>query len=133
MTWYWAHHEKFIVIDYDIAFVGGLDLCFGRWDNNQHPLADIHPTDVRDEIWPGQDFNNNRIMDFQNVSSWQDNELSKADFGRMPWHDVAMCIQGTLANMMCVVSQKAMLTRYQRSYRGRCSRALCFTLELCQT
>ena len=94
MTWYWAHHEKFIVIDYEIAFVGGLDLCFGRWDNNQHPLADIHPTDVRDEVWPGQDFNNNRIMDFQNVESWQDNELSKADFGRMPWHDVAMCIQG---------------------------------------
>ncbi|KAL7765567.1 hypothetical protein ACKLNR_003483 [Fusarium oxysporum f. sp. zingiberi] len=94
MTWYWAHHEKFIVIDYEIAFVGGLDLCFGRWDNHQHPLSDIHPTNVQDEIWPGQDFNNNRVMDFQNVSSWQDNELSKADYGRMPWHDVAMCIQG---------------------------------------
>jgi phospholipase D1/2 len=37
-------------------------------------------------------------MDFQNVSSWQDNELSKADYGRMPWHDVAMCIQGGLAS-----------------------------------
>lgn len=38
MTFYWAHHEKFIVIDYDLAFIGGLDLCFGRWDNRQHPL-----------------------------------------------------------------------------------------------
>ena len=94
MTFYWAHHEKFIVIDYALAFIGGLDLCFGRWDNKQHPLADVHPAGVQNEIFPGQDFNNNRIMDFQNVSDWSSNALSKADFGRMPWHDVAMGVIG---------------------------------------
>ena len=94
MTFYWAHHEKFIVIDYDLAFIGGLDLCFGRWDSRQHPLADVHPSDVQDEVFPGQDFNNNRIMDFQNVNDWKNNELSKADYGRMPWHDVAMGVIG---------------------------------------
>lgn len=31
MTFYFAHHEKFIVIDFELAFIGGLDLCFGRW------------------------------------------------------------------------------------------------------
>ncbi|KAI9167214.1 Phospholipase D1 [Paramyrothecium foliicola] len=94
MTMYWAHHEKFIVIDYAMAFIGGLDLCFGRWDAQQHPLADVHPEGVKEEIWPGQDFNNNRIMDFKNVQDWQENELSKAEYGRMPWHDVAMAVIG---------------------------------------
>ena len=94
MTFYWAHHEKFIVVDYELAFVGGLDMCFGRWDNNQHPLADVHPAGVQNEMFPGQDFNNNRIMDFQTVDDWKSNELSKADYGRMPWHDVAMGIIG---------------------------------------
>lgn len=94
MTFYWAHHEKFIVIDYNTAFIGGLDLCFGRWDNIQHPLADVHPAGVSTEIWPGQDFNNNRVMDFQTVNDWESNALSKADYGRMPWHDVAMGLIG---------------------------------------
>jgi phospholipase D1/2 len=94
MTFYWAHHEKFIVIDYDTAFIGGLDLCFGRWDNNQHPLSDVHPAGVSTEIWPGQDFNNNRVMDFQTVEDWKSNQLSKAEYGRMPWHDVAMGLIG---------------------------------------
>jgi len=94
MTFYWAHHEKFIVIDYNIAFIGGLDLCFGRWDSHQHPLADVHPAGVATEIWPGQDFNNNRVMDFQSVNDWKSNELSKTEYGRMPWHDVAMGVVG---------------------------------------
>lgn len=94
MTFYWAHHEKFIVVDYELAFIGGLDLCFGRWDNHQHQLSDLHPEGIQNEIWPGQDFNNNRVMDFQNVQDWKQNELSKADYGRMPWHDVAMGVIG---------------------------------------
>jgi len=36
---YWAHHEKLCLIDGDIAFMGGLDACFGRWDTNQHSIA----------------------------------------------------------------------------------------------
>ncbi|PGH23978.1 hypothetical protein AJ80_02040 [Polytolypa hystricis UAMH7299] len=94
MTFYWAHHEKFIVIDYELAFIGGLDLCFGRWDSHQHSLADVHPAGVQNEIFPGQDFNNSRIMDFQSVEDWQQNELSKAEYGRMPWHDVSMALIG---------------------------------------
>jgi phospholipase D1/2 len=82
------------VIDYAVAFIGGIDLCFGRWDANHHPLADVHPGGLQDDIFPGQEFNNNRIMDFQSVDDWQSNELSKADYGRMPWHDVAMGLVG---------------------------------------
>lgn len=94
MTFYWAHHEKFIVIDFNLAFIGGLDLCFGRWDTKQHPLSDVSPAGIDNTIWPGQDYNNNRIMDFQSVDDWAQNQLNKADFGRMPWHDVAMGVIG---------------------------------------
>ncbi|KAL9057467.1 MAG: hypothetical protein Q9162_002304 [Coniocarpon cinnabarinum] len=94
MTFYWAHHEKFIVIDYNLAYIGGLDLCFGRWDTKQHPLSDVSPAGVDNTIWPGQDYNNNRIMDFQSVGDWAQNQLSKAEYGRMPWHDVAMGVIG---------------------------------------
>ncbi|KAA8910585.1 hypothetical protein FN846DRAFT_524598 [Sphaerosporella brunnea] len=93
-TLFWAHHEKFLVIDHKLAFIGGLDLCFGRWDMHQHPLADTHPSNVGEEIWPGQDFNNNRIMDFQKVAKWEQNQLDKTKYGRMPWHDVALGIIG---------------------------------------
>lgn len=35
---YWAHHEKLCLIDGQTAFMGGLDLCYGRWDTNQVSL-----------------------------------------------------------------------------------------------
>ena len=94
MTLFWAHHEKFIVIDYHLGFIGGLDMCYGRWDAWQHSLADVHPAGVQNEVFPGQDYNNNRIMDFHTVTDWAQNELNKTEYGRMPWHDVAMGLVG---------------------------------------
>ncbi len=32
----WSHHEKFVIIDQSIAFIGGIDLCYGRWDDDSH-------------------------------------------------------------------------------------------------
>lgn len=40
-TFFWAHHEKLVIIDQLIAFVGGVDLCFGRWDDCHHLLTDL--------------------------------------------------------------------------------------------
>uniref|UniRef100_A0A9J7Z313 Phospholipase n=1 Tax=Cyprinus carpio carpio TaxID=630221 RepID=A0A9J7Z313_CYPCA len=37
----WAHHEKIVVIDQSVAFVGGIDLAYGRWDDLEHRLTDI--------------------------------------------------------------------------------------------
>lgn len=57
---FWAHHEKLCLVDGEIAFMGGLDLCFGRWDMNHHPLADAHPGDLNAIVFPGQDYNDAR-------------------------------------------------------------------------
>src|SRR5688572_27887049 len=31
-----SHHQKFVVIDGQLAFLGGLDLCDHRWDDRSH-------------------------------------------------------------------------------------------------
>jgi phospholipase D1/2 len=66
---FWSHHEKLVVVDNHRACVGGLDICFGRWDTHTHPLADVHPTSFDRTLFPGQDYNNARILDFQKVSA----------------------------------------------------------------
>uniref|UniRef100_A0A8C8S5I9 Phospholipase n=1 Tax=Pelusios castaneus TaxID=367368 RepID=A0A8C8S5I9_9SAUR len=39
----WAHHEKLVVVDQCVAFLGGLDLAYGRWDDHQYRLSDLPP------------------------------------------------------------------------------------------
>ncbi|EUB58483.1 Phospholipase D2 [Echinococcus granulosus] len=41
MVLLWSHHEKLVVIDQSIAYMGGIDLCYGRWDRQDHPLIDV--------------------------------------------------------------------------------------------
>ena len=33
-----THHQKSVVVDNEIAFLGGLDICPHRWDTQQHPI-----------------------------------------------------------------------------------------------
>ncbi|KAF1836290.1 phospholipase D/nuclease [Decorospora gaudefroyi] len=91
---YWAHHEKLCLIDGQIAFMGGLDLCYGRWDTNQHAIADAHPGNIDRIVFPGQDFNNARMLDFQDVGNWENNKLDRTESSRMGWSDVALCVAG---------------------------------------
>uniref|UniRef100_A0A674AUQ0 Phospholipase n=1 Tax=Salmo trutta TaxID=8032 RepID=A0A674AUQ0_SALTR len=48
----WAHHEKMVAIDQSVAFVGGLDLAFGRWDDSQYRLTDTETTNHTSEEEP---------------------------------------------------------------------------------
>jgi phospholipase D1/2 len=91
---FWSHHEKVVVVDNHYACIGGLDLCFGRWDTHNHPLADVHPTHWYKTLFPGQDYNNARIMDFQTVKDYASNQLNILEYARMPWHDIHMTLSG---------------------------------------
>ncbi|KAL3120771.1 hypothetical protein niasHT_008063 [Heterodera trifolii] len=56
-TFFWAHHEKLLIIDQLIAFVGGIDFCYGRWDDSQHMLTDLgsvvfEPRSEQNEVEP---------------------------------------------------------------------------------
>jgi len=37
-----SHHQKMVCIDDAVAFVGGIDLTFGRWDTSEHPAHSSH-------------------------------------------------------------------------------------------
>lgn len=37
----WAHHEKLVVVDQSVAFLGGLDLAYGRWDTHDYRITDL--------------------------------------------------------------------------------------------
>lgn len=50
-----SHHEKIVIVDYQICFIGGLDLCFGRYDTFEHKVND-YPS----AVWPGKDYYNPR-------------------------------------------------------------------------
>ncbi|KAF8758613.1 Phospholipase d [Rhizoctonia solani] len=91
---FWSHHEKVVVVDNKRACIGGLDACFGRWDTHNHPLSDCHPTDFSRTLFPGQDYNNARVLDFQQVDHYVNTQISSLEIGRMPWHDVHMTLIG---------------------------------------
>ncbi|KAL4812744.1 hypothetical protein BDW67DRAFT_169477 [Aspergillus spinulosporus] len=90
---YWAHHEKLCIVDGTVAFMGGLDMCYGRWDTHQHALADNHdnPADI---VFPGQDYNNARVLDFSDVAHPDQNKLDRTQTSRMGWSDVAVSFHG---------------------------------------
>ncbi|KAF9581189.1 hypothetical protein BGW38_001891 [Lunasporangiospora selenospora] len=92
-TQFWAHHEKICVIDCRIAFIGGLDLCYGRYDSRTHQLSDYHPSG-QGTIWPGLDYSNPRIKDFVNVKEYNNELIEKKLLPRMPWHDVHIGMAG---------------------------------------
>ncbi|GAA6062083.1 hypothetical protein JCM10212_006506 [Sporobolomyces blumeae] len=94
VTLYWSHHEKVVVVDNTFACIGGLDICFGRWDTQTSPLSDVHPTDFSRVLFPGQDYNNARVEDFQHVDRWVSNAQSRLEVARMPWHDIHSMLQG---------------------------------------
>ncbi|ORZ23136.1 hypothetical protein BCR42DRAFT_343568 [Absidia repens] len=90
----WAHHEKILVVDSRLAFIGGLDLCFGRYDTHFHSLTDYSPGDESSEIFPGQDYSNPRIKDFFKVSQYNKETIDRQSAPRMPWHDIHTVMVG---------------------------------------
>ena len=83
LVYYFSHHEKLCIVDNKMAAMGGLDACFGRWDTRNHPLADVHPTEWFKSLFPGQDYNNSRVMDFQTVEKYTSNALAIQSTTRM--------------------------------------------------
>ncbi len=88
----WSHHEKLVIIDQMIGYVGGLDLCWGRYDTNEHPLIEVE-NEEKNYLFPGIDYSNARICDFKNVQNYLVESVPRKNC-RMPWHDVHSRIEG---------------------------------------
>ncbi|KAI5803358.1 hypothetical protein DFH27DRAFT_555423 [Peziza echinospora] len=121
---FWAHHEKLVLVDagwgegQEKGFMGGLDLCFGRWDTNEHPIADLRE-DISGQVFLGQDYNNGRIMDFHTVDNWTQNKLQRTKSSRMGWSDVALSIQGPILKDLAMHFIQRWNFVYDEKYRIR--------------
>ncbi|CAF5038443.1 unnamed protein product, partial [Rotaria sp. Silwood1] len=49
-----SHHEKIVVIDQRIAFIGGIDLSWGRWDTDEHRLVDLCDENITELKLPNE-------------------------------------------------------------------------------
>ncbi|KRW98761.1 Phox homologous domain [Pseudocohnilembus persalinus] len=98
----WSHHEKLVIIDQAIGFIGGLDLCYGRFDNKDHLLFDneLALTNGKTKCWPGRDYCNPRTKDFGNVQVYNELDIQQNQ-PRMPWHDIHMRVIGEAVIDMC--------------------------------
>ena len=92
-TLLWSHHEKLVIIDQMIGYVGGLDLCWGRYDFKEHPIYEP-PNPQREYHFPLIDYSNARICDFTDVQKYTIESVKRQDTIRMPWHDVHSKIIG---------------------------------------
>jgi phospholipase D1/2 len=43
-----SHHQKWVLLDGDLAFLGGIDLCASRWDGRAHEAMDPRREDAHD-------------------------------------------------------------------------------------
>ena len=108
---WWGHHEKMVIVDHSIAFVGGIDLCYGRWDTRNHELMvnyPVHPAvDGREASddnpheyarWIGKDYintfyNKEERMDWEKPLEGYEG-VERNTFPRLLWHDVACAFIG---------------------------------------
>uniref|UniRef100_A0A671XXF2 Phospholipase n=1 Tax=Sparus aurata TaxID=8175 RepID=A0A671XXF2_SPAAU len=109
----WAHHEKIVVIDQSVAFVGGIDLAYGRWDDREHRLTDVGSVTRSGSVqslktgvgelqgntrfWHGKDYCNFVYKDWIQLEKPFDDFIDRYQTPRMPWHDIASVVHGRAA------------------------------------
>lgn len=73
-----CHHQKVVVIDDHLAFVGGLDLTHSRWDTSEHRIDDPRRRDPDGKAYPP----------FHDVQMMVEGKVAQAlgDLARERWH-----------------------------------------------
>ncbi|KAG9346396.1 hypothetical protein JZ751_006707 [Albula glossodonta] len=118
----WAHHEKMVAIDQTVAFVGGIDLAYGRWDDCHYRLCDLGAPQTPkksleggpegyDTVDLGSDgledplvatepkpFDPEDLTDNTRLWLGKDyNYIDRSQVPRMPWRDLATALHGKAA------------------------------------
>ncbi len=80
-----------MVIDDVIAYIGGIDLCFNRYEDDRYLV-----TDPNSDTFPGRDYSN-VAYDQENNGEAHEEVLDRSLVPRSPWQDVQMCVDGMAA------------------------------------
>ncbi len=83
-----SHHQKIVVVDDAVAFVGGLDLTSGRWDTPEHRPDDRRRCDLGSGPVP------------------------------QPYHDIQMIVRGPIAAKLGDMARERWRLATQRSLGG---------------
>ena len=75
--------------------MGGIDLCYGRYDNIHHRIEDNSTL-----TYPGVEYNNTRIVDFKNARNYKISDIPRSK-PRLPCHDVALSLKGDSVKDFC--------------------------------
>eukprot|EP01080_Neovahlkampfia_damariscottae_P001007 gene1007-9913_t len=93
----WSHHQKFLLIDQCVCFVGGYDIGFGRYDDECHRLQDTNHCNL---TWPGYDYHNSTIKPLSKLQTGKfdcfNDQLDRLTQPRMPWHDIHCSFVGQM-------------------------------------
>ena len=106
-----AHHQKSVIIDGKIAFLGGMDLAYGRWDTNAFDVVIDPKLHVINDAYNEQ-IERSRILSQEEKlltkvgkdrpgfhPSYKDNGkvFDEMYQPRQPWQDIALSIEGPAA------------------------------------
>ena len=93
----WSHHEKLVIIDQQIAFVGGLDLCWGRYDTHDHPIIE-EENEKKLYYYPGADYMSERTCDMHDVDKFNIEQIDRNKYPRFGWHDIHTMVEGPIVS-----------------------------------
>lgn len=98
----YSHHQKFVVVDGRVGFIGGIDLANGRWETPSYDVVVDPNRFVVNEMYnpcakkargaTTQELK--LIRDFGFAEPWKDVLLDEGCQPRMPWQDVHMKLEG---------------------------------------
>ncbi|MDP9880001.1 phospholipase D1/2 [Variovorax boronicumulans] len=112
---FFSHHQKSVIVDGQIAFVGGIDLAYGRWDTDACDVVMNRSLHVINDGYNGQldpyraptsaelgltKESNGRpgfAPPYSSNSNSKERMFNEATQPRQPWQDIAMRIEGPAA------------------------------------
>lgn len=98
----YSHHQKFVVVDGKIGFLGGIDLSHGRWETPEFDVVVDPGKMVNNEMYnpcavklrAPSEVEKQFVKEFDFAMPYNDKVIDEGCQPRMPWQDVHVQIEG---------------------------------------
>lgn len=98
----YSHHQKFVVVDGRMGFLGGIDLSHGRWETPEFDVVVDPGKFVSNEMYnpcavklrPPSEAEKQIFKEFDFAMPYNDRLIDEGCQPRMPWQDVHVQIEG---------------------------------------
>jgi phospholipase D1/2 len=98
----YSHHQKFVVVDGRVGFIGGIDLSYGRWETPEFDVVADPARQLINEMYspgmrklrPPSKKEKQIIAEFDCAGPYGGTLIEEGCQPRMPWQDVHIKIEG---------------------------------------